>query len=223
MHRTTIRLLLVLNTWVLVAALGTTYLRTVETPAEASVDDPSMLLQAAAAPTISRTANYREITVPTTAAAKATAPQRVRVRTAGPVSPSTRKVEPIVEIGTIEIPKIGLGHRIFEGITLRSIDQGPSHWPGTALPGNNGNAVFAGHRVTHSHPFRNLDKLVAGDLVIFTIQGRRSVYSVTSSEVVGPKEMRIVEQTPDPTATLFACHPPGSAKYRIVVHLRLAG
>ncbi|MDQ3679842.1 MAG: hypothetical protein M3378_04720, partial [Actinomycetota bacterium] len=39
--------------------------------------------------------------------------------------------EPLVEIGTMEVPKIGLNHRIFHGISLRSIDRGPSHWPGS--------------------------------------------------------------------------------------------
>ena len=32
----------------------------------------------------------------------------------------------------------------------------------------------------------------------------------------------IIAQTDTPTATLFACHPPHSAAYRYVVHLRLA-
>ena len=81
--------------------------------------------------------------------------------------------------------------------------------------------MFAGHRVTHSHPFRNIDQLVAGDEVIFTVDGVRSTYVVTGSEVVTPKALHIVDQTPTPTATLFACHPPGSARFRYVVHLSL--
>ena len=130
--------------------------------------------------------------------------------------------EPLVEIGTIEIPKIGLNHRIFHGISLRTIDNGPSHWPGTAMPGENGNAVFAGHRVTHSKPFRNIDQLVTGDEVIFTVGGVRTTYSVTGSEIVKPDALRIVDPTPNATATLFACHPPGSARYRIVAYFTLA-
>ena len=130
--------------------------------------------------------------------------------------------EPVQEIGTIEIPKIGLVHKVMHGITLRNIDHGPSHWPGTAFPGENGNAVFAGHRVTHSKPFRNIDQLVSGDLVHFTINGVRSTYVVTGSEVVSPKALYIVDQTPTPTATIFACHPPGSARQRYVVRMALA-
>jgi sortase A len=130
--------------------------------------------------------------------------------------------EPVKEIGTIEVPRLGLVHPIFEGITLNNIDHGPSHWPGTALPGHVGNAVFAGHRVTHSHPFRNIDQLRPGDEVIFTVEGARSVYRVTGSQVVRPSETWIADQTSTPTATLFACHPPHSASYRYVVHLALA-
>ena len=130
--------------------------------------------------------------------------------------------EPLVEIGTMEIPKIGLSHRLFHGISLRTIDRGPSHWPGSALPGQVGNAVFSGHRVTHTKPFRDLDKMVPGDEAIFTVNGVRSVYVMTGHEIVTPDGMHIVEPTPTPTATLFACHPPGSARYRYVVHMALA-
>ena len=122
------------------------------------------------------------------------------------------------QIGTIEIAAIGLRHDVYEGITLHNIDHGPSHWPGSALPGQVGNAVFAGHRVTHSHPFRRIDELVAGDTVVFDIGGTRSTYRVTGDEVVTPTDTWIANPTPTPTATLFACHPPGSARYRYVVH-----
>jgi sortase A len=129
--------------------------------------------------------------------------------------------EPVQRIGTMEIPKIGLRHDVYEGITLNNIDQGPSHWPGSALPGQVGNAVFAGHRVTHSHPFRRIDELVAGDTVAFEIGATRTIFRVTETRVVTPRDTWIATPTPNATATLFACHPPGSARYRYVVHLEL--
>jgi sortase A len=129
--------------------------------------------------------------------------------------------EPVQLIGQIEIPKIGLVSPIYHGITMRNIDLGPSHWPGTAFPGETGNAVFAGHRVTHTHPFRNIDQLVPGDRVIFTVNGVRSVYSVTGSMVVKPSQLEITDPTPTPTATIFGCHPPGSARFRYVVKMAL--
>lgn len=129
--------------------------------------------------------------------------------------------EPVVKIGTIRIPKIGLVSDIYQGVTLRNIDNGPSHWPGTALPGEPGNAVFAGHRVTHTHPFRDIDQLVPGDTVTFTVAGVVTTYVVTGHEIVMPTDMAVVTQTAAPTATLFACHPPHFATYRYVVHLAL--
>jgi sortase A len=129
--------------------------------------------------------------------------------------------EPVRRIGTIEISRIGLRHDVYEGITLNNIDHGPSHWPGSALPGEVGNAVFAGHRVTHSHPFRRIDELVAGDTVVFDIAATRTTYRVTEMRVVTPRDTWIATPTATPTATLFACHPPGSARYRYVVHLEL--
>jgi sortase A len=160
---------------------------------------------------------------PVTTAAVAAAAVDGAASAAAPVAPprSSYAPEPVQEIGTIEIPKIGLVHPVFHGITLRNIDHGPSHWPGTAMPGEVGNTVFAGHRVTHSHPFRNIDQLVAGDDVFFTVAGVRTHYVVTGHEVVAPSALRIVEPTPTPTGTLFACHPPGSARQRYVVRLAL--
>ena len=135
--------------------------------------------------------------------------------------PDSYAPEPLVELGRIEIPRLGLDSTLYQGIALTTIDRGPSHWPGTALPGELGNVVIAGHRVTHSKPFRYIDQMVPGDRVIFTVGGKRVEYEMVANEVVTPDAMRIVEQRPEHTATLFACHPPGSARYRFVVHLRM--
>ena len=160
-------------------------------------------------------------TTTTIAPAATVAPAAVPANRPVPVPKNPYAFEKLQKIGEIEIPKIGLRHTVYEGITLRTIDHGPSHWPGSAMPGQVGNAVFAGHRVTHSKPFRNIDQLVAGDEVIFNIAGKRSVYRMTSSKIVTPKALDIVNPTPTATATLFACHPPGSAKFRYVVLLEL--
>lgn len=125
--------------------------------------------------------------------------------------------EPAIVLGTIEIPRLGLSVPLNQGITLTTIDRGPSHWPGTALPGGAGNVVVAGHRVTKTRPFVDIHTLVPGDEIAFTVDGVRSVYAVNGNEVVTPDAMRIVDPTATPTVTLFACHPPGSARYRYVV------
>ena len=218
-HSTTTRLLSLLIAWLLVSGMGGLYFQYTD-ESDPSSDDPTTLLAAAVGGV---QGEFRNLPVPTTAPPTTAAPvARSSSRTPLSPTPSAQaQLEPIVEIGTMEIPKIGLGHKIYHGITMRNIDQGPSHWPGTAFPGEVGNAVFAGHRTTKSKPFRNIDQLVPGDRVIFTIQGVKSEYSVTGTEIVPPSAVHIVDQTSTPTATIFACHPPGSARYRIVVRMDL--
>jgi sortase A len=133
--------------------------------------------------------------------------------------PADNASEPVTLLGHIAIPKIGLSVDMFEGVTLSTFDHGPGHWPGTALPGQIGNVVIGGHRVSHSRPFRYLDRLSPGDTVLFTVNGVTSTYVVKSTEIVAPTDVAIIDQTPAKTATLFACHPPGSTSERIVVHL----
>lgn len=133
-----------------------------------------------------------------------------------PTNPNAKV--PVNQIGSIEIPKLNMTQNVYEGVELTVLNVGPGHWPGTAMPGGYGNTVIAGHRVTHSKPFRNVDKLVAGDdIFVSTSQGRFN-YKVKSVEIVYPKDIWIVDQTPGFQLTLFACHPPGSATQRIVVH-----
>lgn len=118
--------------------------------------------------------------------------------------------------GHIEIPAIGLSHATYEGIDLPTINHGPSHWPGTAAPGRAGNTVFAGHRTTYSRPFWAINELNAGDEVIFSTPAGRFTYRVTRTFVVSWRDTSIVDQTKDATFTIFACHPRGSARQRIV-------
>jgi len=129
--------------------------------------------------------------------------------------------EPVNELGTIEIAKINVTKGMFEGVTLTTLNRGPGHWPGTAMPGQAGNVVVGGHRTSHDKPFRYIDKLDPGDEVIFNTDDGRFVYRVTSSEVVTPDAVWIINQTAEPTATLFACTPVGSTSHRLVVHLAL--
>jgi sortase A len=134
-----------------------------------------------------------------------------------------RAPTPDVVHGTLALPTIGVEQDLHEGVTLTAIDRGPSHWPGTALPGQLGNVVVAGHRVTHTRPFYDLDRVAPGDPLVFTMaDGSTWTYTLVSTEVVTPEAMHIVDQIPAYTATLFACHPKHSARERIVAHFVLA-
>ena len=161
-----------------------------------------------------------EAAVAAAAAAPAPAPKPARARPVDvPADPYAR--EPIVELGTLEIPRLGVRQRLMHGVTLRNIDLGPSHWPGTAMAGEAGNMVVAGHRVTNSRPFRNIDQLEAGDQILVTTGGQQATYPVASKFVVTPDRTDIADPTDTPMLTMFACHPPGSARLRYVVRADL--
>jgi sortase A len=123
--------------------------------------------------------------------------------------------------GRITIPRLGLDTVTYEGYDLAQIDYGPSHITGTAQPGHVGNTVFAGHRVTHTHPFRYLDRLQPGDTATFEMNDGTYTYAYDSTDVVTETQVEILKQGTGHTATIFACHPPGSDKYRIVTHWHL--
>ena len=136
--------------------------------------------------------------------------------------PDPAAILPIQLIGRIQIPKIGLDTDLRDQITQESIDLGPSHWPGTAAPGGFGNAVIAGHRNSHSAPFRDLGNLAPGDTISLVAGDSTLTYTVTELFVVAPDAMWITEQTPGHTLTLFTCHPLGQSSQRLVVRSTLA-
>lgn len=190
-------------------------------------DNPVFVIADSTAPratpptTTPPTTTARVATIATTVATVATTTTSTIVLPRPIAPPDPNADEPLVEIGRIEIPRISLDRPLYEGITLGTLDAGPGHWPGSAMPGQIGNVVVAGHRVSHSGPFRNIDQLQPGDEVVLTTADGRFVYVVSGSEVVEPTAIEVIDQTPAATATLFACHPPGSTKYRYIVHLAL--
>jgi sortase A len=146
------------------------------------------------------------------------------VQESEPVDPpaDSHAAEPVLELGTIAIPKIGVEMTMYEGIRMTTLDRGPGHWPGTAMPGEVGNVVVGGHRTSKHRVFRDVDQLVPGDEIVFTDQNGVHTYLVNRIEIVDPTAIWIVDPTETPTATLFACHPPGSTRQRIIVFADLA-
>lgn len=126
-------------------------------------------------------------------------------------------------LGELQIPAIGLDVEIGNGVDPVTLEQGPGHWTGTPMLGEPGNAVLSGHRTTHTAPFRDLDRLSAGDEISVTISGRTVTYAVDEIVIVPAADYtaEVLTQPTDPDVrelTLFACHPEGELTHRIVVH-----
>lgn len=121
-------------------------------------------------------------------------------------------------VAKIIIPKIKLNAIVIEGVDAEALKIGPGHIEETARPGEVGNMVISGHRVTYCRPFYYLDQLEPGDKIyIETPQGEKYTYFMHSSKVVAPDDVSVIRPTKDKTLTLTTCNPRYSAKTRLVI------
>ena len=206
---------------VLGAVLAVDLDRSPDTVASFNADSATTTTTSTLPPTTTSTTTTTTTATTTTTTTTTTAPT---LQVTQPVAPPSdaRGTENNPQLGRISIPKVGLDSELHEGIRLTTLDRGPGHWPGTAMPGQIGNVVVAGHRTSHGAEFRHLDSLVPGDEVIFSTADGTFTYLVTGTQIVTPDALWITNPTDTPTATLFACHPLGSTAKRIVVNLALS-
>jgi sortase A len=143
----------------------------------------------------------------------------------------------------LHIPGLGpdWSRAVVEGTTQDELAQGPGHYVGTALPGQQGNFAVAGHRVGRGSPFLDLDQLRPGDPVIVETADAWYVYRVLGDratgdlgtgpvpgqQIVAPSDVSVISPTPmaapggPPSGaylTLTTCHPKYSARQRLIVH-----
>jgi sortase A len=129
--------------------------------------------------------------------------------------------------GTIAIPALDLRAPIRQlpprGTGERVLDEAVGHLPSTYGPGMGGTVALFGHRVTpilglgHG-PFRYIDRLHRGDLIVVRMPYGRYVYRVRGHRVVLANAWSAFKAKLDREVLLLAaCHPPGSAAYRYVV------
>ena len=142
----------------------------------------------------------------------------------------------------LHIPRLGADYAraIVEGTGAEELEQGPGHYTGTAMPGEQGNFAVAGHRVGRGSPFLEIDELRAGDPIVVETADSWYVYrvlgpaqgGVPGQQVVSPSDVSVIAPTPNgppdgsPTGaylTLTTCHPEYSARQRLIVHAVLEG
>jgi sortase A len=94
---------------------------------------------------------------------------------------------------------------VLEGGSGRTLAFGPGHLSISALPGEPGNSVIAGHRDTH---FRFLQYLKPGESIqIERPGGKRHLYQVTAVDVVDSRRGSLVLDTDEPMLSLVTCYP----------------
>lgn len=104
-----------------------------------------------------------------------------------------------------------------------ALNQGVVIYPGSALPGQNGEVFLTGHssvypwnKTSYGQVFTLLDKLEAGDTVSLIYNNRQYDYLITGKEILLPNQVKISE-TSEPRLTLFTCWPIGTSLKRLLV------
>jgi sortase A len=142
--------------------------------------------------------------------------------TRGNVVPSPSLVEG-GSIGEIQIPRLGLTALVVQGDSEAVLQHAVGHLVDTALPGEPGNIVLAGHRDTF---FRPLRRVRAGDAITLRTRAGDFEYLVESTAVVRPTDLAVIQPTDRPTLTLVTCFPfyyVGPAPDRFIVRARAKG
>jgi sortase A len=109
-----------------------------------------------------------------------------------------------VVMAALSIPRVELSAMVLHGSDARTLQRGPGHLEHTAVPGDTGNIVIAGHRDSFFRPLRHIR--LADDIFLETRDGLFH-YRVTSLRVVGPREVSVIAPTSEETLTLITCYP----------------
>ncbi len=125
---------------------------------------------------------------------------------------------------TIPKLKIEKAHVLVDSTKL---DENLSHFPGTALPGEVGNAFITGHSVlpqfadpkNYRAIFSKLPELEVGDTVKVESDGKKFEYVVQYKKIIDPKDLSVLApiSAGGKNLTLMTCVPPGTSLQRMVV------
>lgn len=119
-------------------------------------------------------------------------------------------------VARLLIPRLDLDEIVLEGVDPDVLNAGPGHLPGSAFPGEAGNAVISAHRDRH---FARLGQIQVGD-TLFTESGtHRNGWVVISKRVVDADAPALFHSDAA-ILTLTTCWPIrylGSAPERLLV------
>lgn len=123
-------------------------------------------------------------------------------------------------MATLKIPRLEKRLPVYESISSRVLARGVGIYPGTSLPGQPGTVAIAGHRVTYHRPFRYLHRLRKGDAIVIRARWGTFWYRVYAMRVVLPESVWVLNGRRQRRLVLTTCHPPGTARFRLVVFAR---
>lgn len=124
-------------------------------------------------------------------------------------------------IGKMSIPRIKKKWAIIEGTGNRQLAKGIGHYKGSALPGEVGNVVLAGHRESG---LMKLGQVKAGDKIQIETAAGDYIYEITETKIVKKDDQTIPIFSDTPTLTLVTCYPlqyfgPSPERYIVTAEL----
>lgn len=125
-------------------------------------------------------------------------------------------VIPGAPVARLLIPRLNMDEIVLEGVDDFALNAGPGHLPGSAFPGEQGNAIISAHRDRH---FARLGAIELGDTVVTESGSHRTRWVVISKRVVDA-DAPALYRTADATLTLTTCWPIryfGTAPERLLV------
>jgi len=94
---------------------------------------------------------------------------------------------------------------VLAGASGRTLAFGPGHMGASAMPGEIGNAVIAGHRDTH---FQFLKDVQPGELLkVESIKGVQHLYKVVGVDIVDSRKGSLLLDTEAAMLSLVTCYP----------------
>jgi sortase A len=124
-------------------------------------------------------------------------------------------------VAKIIIPSLGVDRVVLEGQDRATLRKAPGHVPGSALPGQEGNAVIRGHRLLWSGPFRDLDRLNLGAEIHVQTAEDTAVYLVAGMFRQDGDRVDLFQDTQLPYLTLVTADPPFRADGVLIVRAAL--
>lgn len=129
----------------------------------------------------------------------------------------------------IEVPLV-IGQSTEISALEKNLNKGVVYYPGSVLPGQNGQIAVLGHsappnwpKIKYDWAFTDINNLVAGDLVLIHFNNRQYTYKVTEKSIIQKgQEVGTNGLTgKNNVLTLISCWPPGKDYQRIAVYAEL--
>ncbi len=130
----------------------------------------------------------------------------------------------------VTIPEVGI-ERARVKVDSETFDDWLALYPGSALPGEQGNVFISGHSVlpkfydpdNYKTIFSTIHNLEQGDKIIAEVEGVEYTYVIKSKRIVDPKDVSVIKPPAEGRyLSLLTCNPPGTVLKRLIILAELA-